>query len=117
MDNNIIAENFIQYYYNKWLTNTDELYNNGLITNYTKFKYDKKEYIGNDFILFLKETKNININILKFDIVDSKSRNIYIMVIGKINDNNFSQSFNMIYNGKKNDKSEWSIINSILILN
>ena len=106
--NDIIGTEFINFYYNNCCTNTNILHNN--IESYSKFVYNNITYYGNDIITLLQSFNNIIFSNINFEILDSKSRQIYILVNGNINHKNFSQSFLLSFNKK------WIIINSLLII-
>lgn len=117
-DSEQISKLFIQHFYTLWIDNPQTLINT-VITEKTKFKYNNNMYEYINIILLLNQLKllGLEISILKYEIIDSKSRQIYILVKGTIKNsqsiNNFSQSF-LLINNKKNNP--WNLINSILII-
>jgi len=110
-----IGLEFINYYYNTWINNPELLYNNNTIKNFTKFSYNSICYEGTEIVDLLKSIKsnyNIYFHDYTYEILDSNSRQLYILVTGKINNNTFSQTFNLML--IKNNI--WIIINSLLII-
>ena len=105
---NNIGNEFIDFYYNNIHNNPNIILNN--IESYTKFIYNKTTYYGNDIIILLKSFNNYIFTNINFEILDSKSRQIYVLVNGNINNKFFTQSFLLSFNKK------WIIINSLLII-
>jgi hypothetical protein len=103
-----IGNEFIDFYYNNIHNNPNIILNN--IESYSKFIYNKTIYYGNDIIILLKSFNNYILTNINFEILDSKSRQIYVLVNGNINNKLFTQSFLLSYNKK------WIIINSLLII-
>ena len=105
---------FINYFYTNWTTNPDVF--NTIIKPYSKLRFNSNSYEGNDFILLLKQisSNNLVFSDCKYEILDTQSRQIYIVVHGKINDHFFSQTFLLIFSGF--DKP-WTLMNSLLIIN
>jgi hypothetical protein len=113
-DGQQIGQQFIEFFYKNWIINPDILQE--VILSYSKLKYNNKSYEGNDFILILKLlANNIQFNNFKYEIIDSKSRQIYILVTGNINNTIFTQSFVISFTGNTNLR-KWVIISSILII-
>lgn len=113
--NSNIGFEFINFFYNCWVNDTNILLENNIIQDYTKFVFNSYIYKGVEIINLLNLIKNNNIffNDYKYEILDSNSRQINILINGKINNiHNFSQTFNLLL--IKNKK--WIIINSLLIL-
>ena len=114
-----VSKNFIQYFYNSWLNNPHDLLHT-IISQRSKFKYNSIIYEYTDIIILLNQLKSngLEISISKYEILDSKSRQIYILVKGIIKNsqstNNFDQTFVLIHIGKGNN--QWNLINSILII-
>jgi len=112
------AVNFVNYYYNSWISNP-LLLNDSLIKHFSCLKYEDKEYMHMGFITFMNDFRSggaFNIIPLKMEYIDSGSRRIDINMIGNMSDNNstklFSQTFSICYN----PKSKWFIKNSTLII-
>jgi len=123
MINNKIQKNytigleFINFFYNAWINNLELLYNNNIIKDFTKFSHNSICYEGKEIINLLNTIKysnnsNIYFHNYTYEILDSNSRQLYILVTGKINNNNFTQTFNLML--IKNNI--WIIINSLLII-
>jgi hypothetical protein len=114
-----VGNNFIQHFYNSWINNPQDLLYS-VISQRSKFKYNNILYEYTDIITLLNQLRSdgLEISISKFEIVDSKSRQIYILLQGIIKNshssNNFSQTFVLIYTGK--GSNHWGLINSILII-
>jgi hypothetical protein len=117
IDISVVVNQFINTFYNLWLTNTSELKNIGVILHFSKIAYEKKIFKGDDFINLLNGLKQngLQINISKFEYLDSGSRRIDISLFGTITSNNitknFNQTFLLAYHNEK-----WYIHNSILII-
>jgi hypothetical protein len=122
-----IAKEFIEYFYLSWsainfnnLQNitTNNLLLTGIINQNTKLNYNCNIYKGDKIIELLYSFKNVEFNNLKYEILDSDSRQIYILVKGNLVINEvikeFCQSFLLIYTGEKNI-NKWSLINSLLL--
>lgn len=110
-----IGLDFINFFYNCWINNSELLNNN--IKDFTKFSYKSLCYEGKEIINLLNFIKYNNNNKIYFseysyEILDSNSRQLYILVSGKINNNNFTQTFNLLL--IKNNI--WIILNSLLII-
>ena len=114
-----VCNTFIQHFYNSWINNPQDLIYS-VISQRSKIKYNDIVYEYTDIITLLNQLKSqgLNITISKFETLDSKSRQIYILVKGIIKNssssNNFSQTFVLIHTGK--GVNQWSLINSILII-
>jgi hypothetical protein len=118
-DGNLVGKQFISYFYNSWVTDPTVLIEEGIIKSYSLILFKSKKYKGNEFIELLKTIKS---NKLEFancqvEILDSRSRQVYILVTGLITRNTqknfFSQSFLIVYMGEK-QTNKWTLMNSIL---
>jgi len=113
-----VCNSFIQYFYDAWINNPEQLLYT-IITQRTKIKYNSVIYEYTDIIILLNQLKSngLEISITKYEVLDSKSRQIYILVKGKIKNsistNDFTQTFVLIHTGKNN---QWGLINSILMI-
>ena len=120
-DGTDIGNKFIEYFYSTWISNPDILITDHVIKPYSKLKYNSITYEGLDFITSLKmiSSEGIGFEECKYEILDSGSRQIYILVTGKIKNNsftkNFNQSFLLTYSGEKNVR-KWTMMNSLLII-
>ena len=76
-----IGQTFIQHFYSSWLNNPQDLIYS-VITQRTKLKYCGIIYEYTDIIHILNQLKStgIEISISKHEILDSKSRQIYLLV-------------------------------------
>jgi hypothetical protein len=114
-----VGKNFIQYFYNSWLNNPQDLLHT-VIGEKSKIKYNELIYEYTDFVFLLNQlkTNGLDISVSKYEILDSRSRQIYILTKGIIknaqSNNNFSQTFILMHNSKGDN--EWILINSILII-
>ncbi len=123
-DNGIeLGNQFINWFYTTWITNPDLFLQDNLIKPYTKIKHNGITYTNTDFILFLKSVSSdgLNFSDCVYEIIDSGSRQIYILVTGKILNNQsigtFSQSFVISFAGNSNNNQKsWTLVNSIFIL-
>jgi len=119
-DSDAVGQHFIQYFYSCWLNNPQDLIYT-VITQRTKIKYNGVTYEYTDIIHLLNQLKSngLEIVITKHEILDSKSRQIYLLVKGTIKNslstNSFSQTFVLIYTGK-GTVTQWNLINSLLII-
>jgi hypothetical protein len=115
-----VGQTFIQYFYSSWL-NDPQVLIYSIITLRTKIKYNNVIYEYTDIIHLLNQLKSngLEISVSKHEILDSNSRQIYILVKGIIKNsqstNTFTQTFVLIYTGKSTN-NQWNLINSILII-
>lgn len=112
-DKEVIVKEFIDIYYNCIKNNTiNILINNKLIREYSSIKYYTNIIKGMDIIPFLSNFSNTNININKYNFIESGSRRIDITVIGSLKKNtNFNQTFILCH-----QDNFWFIKNSIFLL-
>ena len=143
-DGTVVASQFIEYFYKTWLANPNNFITDDIIKSYSAVKYNSNLYKGSAFIQLLLTfvSENLGFENCKYEIVDSGSRQIYILVTGQIKNNlvtkTFSQSFMIAYAGEqlkhslcattnsyglveqlkhKKSSHKWTLINSILIIN
>ena len=117
-----IASQFIEYFYKSWTSDLNILYE--VIKPYSKLKYNSILYEGNNFIQLLGTffSDGLRFENCNYEIIDSGSRQIYILVNGQIKNNlvtkTFSQSFMIAYAGENNKKCtrKWILMNSLLII-
>jgi len=118
-NSNEVGKNFIQHFYSSWLGNPQDLLYT-VIGEKSKIKYNELIYEHSDFVFLLNQlkTNGLDLSVSKYEILDSKSRQIYILAKGIIKNsqstNNFSQTFILMHNNKGD--TEWILINSILII-
>jgi hypothetical protein len=111
-----IGKQFFDYFYSTLHGNIDQFAIDGIITENTKLQFQSNTYIGMDCISFLKQlSSNLELKNCTYEIFDSGSRQIQILVTGNININVFSQVLTIIYMGEKNN-NKWVLMNSILII-
>jgi hypothetical protein len=123
-DGNTIANQFINYYYQSWMVNPTILLTDDVIKTYSKLKYSNQVYEGESFIEVLKGfvSPGLQFTDCNFEILDSGSRQVYILVTGIIKNDliskNFSQTFMIAYAGENNKKSlrKWTLMNSLFIV-
>jgi len=128
-DGDLIASQFIAYFYQTWISNPETLLNDGVIKSHTKLKYNNNMYKGPDFIEHLKMFSCPDLQFIdcNSDIIDSGSRQIYILVTGTITNLSstytFSQSFVIVFATEIGDETKpkikskkWILNNSILII-
>ena len=114
-----VTQNFIQHFYSSWINNPQDLLYS-VITQRSKIKYNNVVYEYTEFISLLNQLKSqgLEVSISKFETLDSKSRQIYILVKGiiknSVSSSTFNQTFVLIHTGK--GSSQWNLINSILII-
>jgi len=117
-----VGHQFIQWFYSSWMNNIEVFVTDNTIKPYTKIKHEGVTYEGPDFLLFLKSVASNGLKFFecKCDIVDSGSRQIYILVFGKIANTHgtgkFSQTFTLVFGGQEKGTKSWSLVNSIFIL-
>jgi len=115
-----VSASFYEYFYKTWLTNPMIFLEEQIIKPYSKINFNGNEFCGDNFIKLLIElaSKGLEFANCKYHMIDSGSRQIYILVNGlyKIGDNinNFSQSFMISFCGEKKDR-KWTLVNSILM--
>lgn len=118
-----IANQFVIYFYQTWITNPLNFITDEIIKPYSKFTYLHNTYEGMNFIETLKVfvSEGFRFENCKYEIVDSGSRQIYILVTGTMGNNiyssQFSQSFMIAYVGEnRNSPRKWTLMNSILMI-
>jgi hypothetical protein len=119
---NQIATQFIEYFYSTWIANPDKILSDGTIKPYTKITHKNVTYEGVGFVDFLKYmgTNGLEFTDCIYEILDSRSRQIYILVTGKISNqtgsSNFSQSFMISFAEQTDGIKLWTLMNSLLII-
>lgn len=124
-DGGVVANQFISYFYQTWVTNPTILLTDDVIKPYSKLKYSNQVYEGESFVEVLKGfiSTGLQFTDCNLEILDSGSRQIYILVTGTIKNEltskNFSQTFMIAYAGENNKKSlrKWTLMNSLFIVN
>lgn len=118
-DGQEIGKDFINFFYTSWVQNPDQLIE--VIKEYSKLKYNNNIYEGINFINLIKSfsINKLNFTNIKYEVLDSRSRQIFILVTGTISYHTcslpFQQSFMVAYAGEKKDR-KWSLMNSLLII-
>ncbi len=123
-----IATQFIHYFYHTWMTNPLVLIDDDVIKPYSKLQFNNNVYEGPNFVEILTGLTFPDLQYVdcKWEILNSGSRQIYIMVVGSVKNDfpiqtntikNFSQSFMIAYTGEnKKSSRRWTLMNSILII-
>lgn len=114
-----IAINFIQYFYQVWTSNPAMLIDEQIIKPFSKLRYNNTTFEGIQFVETLASfmTEGFHFSDCKFEILDSGSRQIYILATGSIGNemlcHKFSQTFILSYAGESKTQ-KWMLINSLL---
>ena len=66
-----------------------------------------------EFIGFMKQLGKVEFSDITCDVFDSGSRQVQLLVTGRINNMSFSQFIMIVYMGEK-VSNKWSLMNSIL---
>tara|TARA_B100001248_G_C27272613_1_gene403816 strand:- start:320 stop:733 length:414 start_codon:yes stop_codon:yes gene_type:complete len=102
------ANNFISFYYNKIVTGEDF----SMFRDFSVFKYQQQEYRDSSLIALLQQINLQKNNILSIEVMPSGSRRFDILIMGKMNENIFSQYFMLTH-----EKADvWYIKSSIISL-
>ena len=118
VDIQLVGKQFLNFYYDNWINNPNQLFNSGVIRNHTRLKFNDVIYTQDllaNFIYTTKE-KGISFKINSIQIMDSGARRCDILVSGKVRESkdsqetfNFSQYFTIA-----NNKENWFLHNSLL---
>jgi hypothetical protein len=115
-DGNQVAHQFIECFYNS--QTLDMLLTNNIIKPYSKLNLNGTIYMGNDIISILNHYQ-FRFDPTNCELLDSGSRQIYILTTGNVFINDipmsFSQSFMISYVGNKSG-GKWTLINTILLV-
>ena len=122
-DGMVIGTSFFEYFYKCLITNPDQLVVDRVIKEQSKLKYKSNVYVGEQFILFLKQLSSLGLVISNctHEIFDSGSRQVQILVNGNIKigmnePQTFTQFLMIVYMGEKNEMGKWGLVNSILTI-
>ena len=117
-DGTQVAHTFIEYFYRVWCMEPDTFVVDEVIKQYSKFVYNNCTYEGMAFVEILKtfSMNGLVFDNFKFEILDSGSRQIYLLVTGTIGGVPFTQSFMIAYAGENKGSRKWTLMNSLLIL-
>ncbi len=116
-----VAQTFITYFYNLWSTNPQQLEDEGVIKAWSKIRFYQVTYEGTNFTQLLKELSIHGISFVNcnVEILDSGSRQIYIMVMGEmknsLTEKTFTQTFLLTYAGESKS-CRWTLTTSILMI-
>ena len=83
----------------------------GVIKEYTTFNYNGEIYNKENMLTLIEMFKNSNINITNFQSLESGSRRIDLLMVGFINETQFTQSMTICH---LNDT--WFIKNSVILI-
>ena len=115
-DGNQVAHQFIECFYNSLPSN---ILSTNIIKPYSKLNLNGTIYMGEDIISVLNQHQ-FRFNPTNYELLDSGSRQIYILTTGNVFVNDavmsFSQSFMISYVGNKAE-SKWTLMNTILFIN
>ena len=117
VDINAISTQFVQFYYQKWISNPQEIFESGIIKDHTRIKYKNIVYKGPNLYQFHSDThaKGISFQLNDIQVLDSGGRRADILVSGKLKETvqsqemTFSQYFTIA-----NNKESWFLHNSLL---
>jgi hypothetical protein len=111
-----VSSDFIENYFKSLKNNNiDELINNKVLREYTSIKYDNNKLQGENLIEFLNTFSNYNIQILKYNYINSGSRRIDISTVGLLTNESENINFNQTFILCNQDNS-WYIKNSIFLI-
>lgn len=118
IDTKKIGNDFVNYFYSKWIINPYELITDNIVKNCTNFLYKSTKYDYQNFITFMYDSKSLlkNIEIQNIEILQSGSRRLDICVSGNFHFNDHPQKFCqyfLLVSEPKNTKN-WFIQNTIL---
>lgn len=105
-----ISKDFVDFYYTNLKKNPDELIKSGILQDITTYKFNNLKYNGHELLKLLSSLRENNYDINHIEFIDSGSRRLDILVVGKYHDKIFSQSFGLCH------KNGWFIKNSVLII-
>ena len=118
VDIQLIGKQFVNYFYENWIKNPNQLFISGLIRNHTRLKYNDIIYTKELLVNFINTSSQNGINFIidNIQIMDSGARRCDILVSGKVKESNqkvevfhFSQYFTIA-----NNKEDWFLHNSLL---
>jgi hypothetical protein len=112
-----VVEEFIEFYYNTWMTNPSNFISANLITEYSRLLVDDVEYKSSESIIrYLYDiwlNSGLKIELKKVSCLDSGSRRIDIVVNGVICKNDIKYNFTQYFLLAHYNNS-WKFQNSIL---
>jgi hypothetical protein len=120
-DGKMIGNEFIQYFYSNWFGNMEKLVADQVIKPYSKLQYEGNVYEGEQMLLLLDSISKsgYKVDINKYEVFDSGSRQIQIHVLGRFTGCNEIKTLYhflmLVYQGEKND-SKWTLTNSTLMI-
>lgn len=122
IDSTVLGTQFINYFYQTWISNPKSLITDDVIKPFSKLKFNNCIFEGVSFVEILTSfLGNLQFIDCNFEILDSGSRQMYILITGIVKNDSinkkFSQSFMLAYtsdNSKKNSR-KWTLMNSLLI--
>jgi hypothetical protein len=117
-----VGRQFFEYFYKTWSTDPDALARDCVVRPYSKMQYNSTVFEGENFIMLLKQFAYTGLEITncKYEIFDTGSRQIHILVNGMMRCNmigtdtkHFSQFILIVYMGEKAEH-KWALQSSIL---
>jgi hypothetical protein len=108
-----VGMSFFQYFYTTWLNNPDVLISDMVVREHSKLQFKDTIYTGMEFIGFMKQLGKVEFSDMNCEVYDSGSRQVQLLVTGRINNMSFSQFIMIVYMGEK-VVNKWSLMNSIL---
>ena len=117
VDINLVGTQFVQFYYQKWISNPEEIFQSGIFKDHTRLKYKSTVYKGETLAQLHRDThkKGISFQINDIQVLDSGGRRADILVVGNLKESTqtqqmaFSQYFTIA-----NNKENWFLHNSLL---
>lgn len=111
------VNDFINYYYDKFNNNPNDLATANILREYSSLKYNGTKYSGRNYFDLVTSFFNdsIKMNPTKVEFTDSGSRRIDISLIGVANNNNVNKHFTQTFLLSHNEQG-WFVKNSILII-
>jgi hypothetical protein len=117
VDINLVGTQFVQFYYQKWISNPQEIFQSGIVKDHTRIKYKNTVYKGNSLLQLHTDThaKGISFQLNDIQVLDSGGRRADILVVGKLKETTQSQEMTFSqYFTIANNKENWFLHNSLL---
>ena len=117
IDINKTGTDFVNFYYQKWISNPQEIFQSGIFKDHTRLKYKGIVYSNHSLCQLHIDTynKGISFKINDIQILDSGGRRADILVIGNLKESTESQQLTFSqYFTIANNKEKWFLHNSLL---
>ena len=117
VDINLVGTQFVQFYYQKWISNPQEIFQSGIFKHHTRLKYKGTIYKGEALAQLHIDThkKGISFQLTDIQVLDSGGRRADILVVGKLKETTQSQEMTFSqYFTIANNKENWFLHNSLL---